>query len=596
MCTDSPGAASAKDAWAHVDKDRPSGLLDGQASGAMQGHSDGDEGVRLEGRPGSTDLPLEARKQRVGEGVWLTLLVPVLALGLKFGLMLANAFPFNADEAIVALMARHILQGRWPVFFYGQAYMGSLDAILVAGGFKLLGQRPEVIRLLQSLLYAGTIVATMILAARIFRSRWVAAVAGLLMAVPAVNVTLYTTVSIGGYGECLLIGNLLLLTALVLLESPRRGWVYVVWGFLAGLGFWAFDLTLVYIVPTAIALVCAAASDHQGGRAVLRLAGAMLGAAAGASPWLGWALSHGLAVSLYEIGGSAISGASPANVLLAIGTRARNLLLLGSTVIMGLRPPWEARWLAILLLPVAFAFWIGVGIFAVRPFGRKDHLRAGRLLLVGVAGTLLLGFLLTPFGADPSGRYFLPLAAPLAIFAAGMLHALRGRTSRLGIYALLAAVLGFNLWGTVESAWRNPPGITTQFDAVTWIDHRHDPDLIEFLERNGIERGFTNYWVAYPLAFLSEERLIFVPRLPYHQDMRYTARDDRYLPYDQTVAQADHVAYITTNHPALDAQLRTAFSEDGISWREEWIGDYHVYYALSRKVVPQDIGLGVDRP
>jgi hypothetical protein len=36
--------------------------------------------------------------------------------------------PFNSDEAIVGLMARHMLQGERPLFFYGQAYLGSLDA------------------------------------------------------------------------------------------------------------------------------------------------------------------------------------------------------------------------------------------------------------------------------------------------------------------------------------------------------------------------------------------------------------------------------------------------------------------------------------
>jgi hypothetical protein len=36
--------------------------------------------------------------------------------------------PLNSDEAVVGLMARHILDGKRPVFYYGQAYMGSLDA------------------------------------------------------------------------------------------------------------------------------------------------------------------------------------------------------------------------------------------------------------------------------------------------------------------------------------------------------------------------------------------------------------------------------------------------------------------------------------
>ena len=41
---------------------------------------------------------------------------------------------------------------------------------------------------------------------------------------------------------------------------------------------------------------------------------------------------------------------------------------------------------------------------------------------------------------------------------------------------------------------------------------------MDFLEAEGLERGYSNYWVSYRIAFLSGERLIFVPRLPYKAD------------------------------------------------------------------------------
>ena len=62
----------------------------------------------------------------------LFIFILAAAAGWKLILLSMNAFPFNADEAVVALMARHALQGNIPIFFYGQAYMGSLDALLVA--------------------------------------------------------------------------------------------------------------------------------------------------------------------------------------------------------------------------------------------------------------------------------------------------------------------------------------------------------------------------------------------------------------------------------------------------------------------------------
>ena len=96
----------------------------------------------------------------------------------------------------------------------------------------------------------------------------------------------------------------------------------------------------------------------------------------------------------------------------------------------------------------------------------------------------------------------------------------------------------------------------------------------------------------FPLAFLSDERLVFIPRLPYHQDLRFTLRDDRYEPYDKIVRQSQRIAYVTTNNPNLDEQLRLGFESKGISWRETRIGDYQVYYQLSREVHPDEIGLG----
>ena len=138
--------------------------------------------------------------------------------------------------------------------------------------------------------------------------------------------------------------------------------------------------------------------------------------------------------------------------------------------------------------------------------------------------------------------------------------------------------------------------MTTQFNPITRIDHTHDQTLIEFLEQIGELKGYTNYWISYPLAFLSGERLIFAPRLPYHQDFRYTNRDNRYAPYDYEVAKSEQVAYITSNHPALDDYLRTSFRELELTWEEAQIGDYRIFYRLSRVVVPEKIGLGITTP
>jgi hypothetical protein len=188
----------------------------------------------------------------------------------------------------------------------------------------------------------------------------------------------------------------------------------------------------------------------------------------------------------------------------------------------------------------------------------------------------------------------LPISVVMALFAAQAVWFWRERWGN-AVAIIIGLVLIFNLWGTIQTVDNTPPGVTTQFDAVTQIDHGYDQELIDFLRTQGEAFGYTNYWVAYPLAFLSSEELIFIPKLPYHPDMRYTSRDDRYEPYQKEVDQAFQAAYITTNNPLLDDHLRTGFDNLGLEWKEKVIGDYQVYYGLSEKVTPEQIGLGEDQ-
>ena len=552
---------------------------------------------------------------------WLFGLGLILAAAIKIWLIVGERVPFNSDEAVVALMARHILQGEMPLFFYGQSYMGSLDAFLIAIGFKLFGEHVWVIRLVQSLLYLGVLYTTAWLGKKAFNSWLVGGLALLFLAVPTVNVTLYTTVSLGGYGEALLLGNLMLLIGIQIGEtiqqeqSPGPIWMWILFGFLAGLGLWAFGLTLIYSLPVFIYLLFLSILELRNNSSVqsnktdqqptetkyysrmplpaylFRFGMMTLGGSIGSLPIWIFAFQNGLKSLLYELGGGAIAGVENLPWIFSAFQHLSSLFLLGSTVIIGARPPWDVTWLGLPLLPFVFIFWMAVLVYIVSCLRGKNPQRGAHALLVGVMVILVAAFIMTPFGADPSGRYFVPLAVPLALFAGALIVMLQERVGYWA-YALVGLVLVFNFWGTLQSAFRFPPGITTQFYAPTQVDHRFDAELIAFLEAKGETRGYGNYWVTYPLAFLSNEKLIFTPRIPYHLDFRYTKRDDRYAPYGEWVAQADRTAYITTNHPDLNDRLGKSFSELGVEWQQIQIGDYTVFYELSRPVHPQEIGLG----
>ncbi len=540
----------------------------------------------------------------------------LVAAALKAGLLIAGAVPFHGDEAIIALMARHILQGERPVFFYGQAYMGSLDAWLVAGAFAVLGESVAAVRVVQILLYLGTIATTYWLARRIYASEWVAGAAAVLLAIPPVMVTLYTTATLGNYGEVLLLGNLLLLLTLHLAPWPRSaadgarpagrwhspaaiaaGWV--LFGLIAGIGFWSLVLIGVYLWPIAVYVILA--ERHRPARLAGHVALAVAGFAVGSAPWWGYTLQAGTA-TLHAAAGGGMPLPPGYHPVFAVFRHVFFFLLFGLTTLWGLRPPWSAGFLALPLIPLALAIYLVATAFAIDRLRRsRDLATPGHALIVGVALTLVLAYLLTPFGEDPTGRYFLPLAPPAAIYTAEAINWLRlrrrGRRTPWRKWfgqTLALALLAFHWWGTVQSAATNPPGITTQFDPTVQIDQRALPELMHFLRAQGETRGYTNYWVAYPLAFASREELLFAPRLPYHTDFRYTTRDLRYPRYAEAADASQRVAYITTRHPALDERLRTGLARLGVAFREQVVGDFHVFYALSRRVAPAELGLGVE--
>jgi 4-amino-4-deoxy-L-arabinose transferase-like glycosyltransferase len=550
-------------------------------------------------------------KLRISSKYTILLIILLAAAGLKAGLMISQVVPFNSDEAVVALMARHILQGERPVFFYGQAYMGSLDAFLVALGFLVFGEHIWVIRLVQAVLYLVTLLTVVAIGKWGFGSTRTGLIAAALLAVPPVNVTLYTTASLGGYGEALLIGNIILLCTIWIsklmnsLRVDRNGqaslgirknlyWVAALWGLLVGLGLWAFGLTLIYSIPCGIYLVWQLSKSQAPEKdfTLLRLVfAAAAGFFVGSLPWWIYAAQNGFTHLIYELTGSAVM-VDPAPYLVQTFNHLVYFVLLGLPVLWGFRPPWEVQWLALPLLPFVLIFWCAIVYDIFRRLMSDRTTPPVVFLLIGLALINAIAFICTPFGVDPSGRYFLPLTIVMAFLAANFLTTRRLKLGKW-VWGLLALVLVYQGAGTLQTALQYPPGLTTQFNRVTLVDRRYDADLIDFLATSGEMKGFTNYWVAYPLAFQTQEKAIFVPTLPYHDDLRYTPRDDRYLPYHNFVDTQEKVAFITTRHQVLDDFLREGFRELGVSWQEKQIGDYRVFYSLTRRVIPEDLGLGM---
>src|SRR5579884_1757940 len=76
--------------------------------------------------------------------LWLCLLI---ALALRLWLIFHTNGMIDGDEALVGIQAERILQGNFPVYFYGIPYFGSLEAYLAAPFVALLGPSTYALRL-----------------------------------------------------------------------------------------------------------------------------------------------------------------------------------------------------------------------------------------------------------------------------------------------------------------------------------------------------------------------------------------------------------------------------------------------------------------
>jgi len=128
----------------------------------------------------------------------------------------------DSDESTMGLMALHILhRGEHPTFFYGQNYMGSLEAFLGAGLFHLFGPSLFTLRLGLVILFALFLISIYLLASLLYSKKLALAVL-ILLSLGSEGMLRQELLAIGGYPDTLLFGTLVLLIASWLALSSNR--------------------------------------------------------------------------------------------------------------------------------------------------------------------------------------------------------------------------------------------------------------------------------------------------------------------------------------------------------------------------------------
>jgi hypothetical protein len=207
------------------------------------------------------------RLKKVKFSLYTKCAVVIIALAMLLRIVLtALGWPVtNSDESTMGLMAVHIASLKdFPIFFWGQDYMGAFEAYLGAVLFHFFGVSVFTLRLGTMLEFALFLVCMYFLASLLYTKK-LALVTLLLLSVGSVMMLFTEFMAHGGYPEILCFGAAAFLLASWLAFSSdqdlslhwqwRRMLAFGCWGLVVALGFWSDYIFLSIILMSGFLLV-----------------------------------------------------------------------------------------------------------------------------------------------------------------------------------------------------------------------------------------------------------------------------------------------------------------------------------------------------
>jgi hypothetical protein len=519
-------------------------------------------------------------------GLQLALILGTGALLRLFWLLGPHA-EIDADEAIVGLMALNIPR-ELPVFFWEQHYLGSLEAFAAAVLFAMLGPSGWTLKMVPAL-FSLLFVLLVYLSARRAFGTGPALLAALYLAIPPSFLAVWSVKARGGYAELLALGQLFLLLCQLVVERNLRSLpLSVLAGLTGGLALWAHPLAVVYL--GAGALYAALASrrmaprrgsvgpdgDQEASTTADRpelsttLAVGLAGFLLGVGPVILYNVSEGFPSLRYASTGGTAPGSALVNLwgLARYGAPVLAGLAEGTASKVLLDQDWPRRpgsnpflTAALLALVVAVLWSHRNALLALfRAGGKRCDTAAAPFLLVILFVPLVVAVSrFADLWAEP--RYALPVYGAIPLFAAAAWR-LRGRSRPLFV-GVLALVFSVNVMSLVTGEPRL--SLPTSAGASTRANRA---ELIDYLLAHNLTRIYTDYWIGYPLAFESGERIVPAVR---------SGGFDRRQPYGHQVWTTENPAFVFPSDALGDREFRRDLAALGGTADVTSVSVYHVY-------------------
>ena len=440
---------------------------------------------------------------------WLGLLL-LLGAGIRL-LYLVHPY-MDADQAINGLMARHILLGEFPIFFYGQEYCGSIEAYLASTVFFFFGSSRFTLGLTVTLLSLFLIFFIYRLTVLLLDLK-TALVAVLLTAVPSYYFVFHSVLARSAYMESPVLGILLFISAGRILYAQDRHPAQYLWlGLLSGLGLWTHFLFVFYLTPVGLLLLLKEKAFRRDPKVLGYLSA---GLALGGLPLWVYNAIHPLA-TWSQLQQNPVHEPFVDSLMGFFSIRLPELLGLPHSLTNPI-PYFSSIAYGILL--AGFLYLLVIRIQGIFQDARRDRASAQKLDLLSIfIFSYPLIFSLSGFSANHTTRYLVPLYPALPILWATLFFHFYKRIPPLAWFLLLMLLWG-NGYGLYQWCLVFDPVKAGKFQQKQMGDQA----LIAFLHSRGLREVYvTDYWRAVPLTFDAEEKIIFAQ--PFHDRFPFFTR------------------------------------------------------------------------
>ncbi len=454
----------------------------------------------------------------------------------------AGRYINNPDCGIVALMAKHVAEGgHWPVFFYGQAYMGSLEPLISALLCKLFGVSGFMVCL-------GTALAAILTLPIIFL--WGKDAGGKSGALTALALCvigpyyyfMFQFAPRGGYMVMLFLGLLCMWLSARIAYKLLNGfyvsrWTFLLLGIIAGLGMWTTPLIISALLASGCILIIGLRKKIFSTIPIWGIAGVMLGSL----PFWIWNIKHGgLSFDMLFAAG----GVGTRDGFIYLWQRWNRLIGLSS---------WPS-WLRVSLLSLYLLAAIAGLLVSIRKIHFKQlSLKA---LSTAMAGLFLffsvLFFVRSSFATMNTARYLVPMIPALAVLIGNLTAWIISGKRKMPAF-ILPVILFISYLPAIHD-------LSLQSAAAPVRQKRAD-QLKDFLNQHNITAVYSHF-MDHSLNFAMRESAIVT-----------ILRGDRYPPYRHNAELADNIGYLN-GYGHIDSFIKTS----GGKMKTERAGYYRVSY------------------